>query len=238
MVEFKAKADAIIKERWGFEVEHIRAKQTAENVFYRLLIDRADVSPGPSSDGLGVSVDFRNAGFAPLYGDPDVTLRLVDGTGRAVRSCRMGHELASLSGGDHAGDVGTARATVSLKGLEDGTYGIFVDLAAGGGRTPILLANGQDREPGLGYLVGTVTLSTYGLLVLPATGGTGTGRAMAAGWMLSVLSGLALASHGAGWPVLRNDGDGRGPGRRRAEARRRRMLRGNGGTPAPFLPSP
>ena len=34
MVEFKTKADALIKERWGFEVEHIRAKQTAENVFY------------------------------------------------------------------------------------------------------------------------------------------------------------------------------------------------------------
>lgn len=35
MVEFKAKADAIIKKRWGLEVEHIRAKQTAESIFYR-----------------------------------------------------------------------------------------------------------------------------------------------------------------------------------------------------------
>lgn len=28
MMEFKAKADRIIKERWGIEVEHIRAKRT------------------------------------------------------------------------------------------------------------------------------------------------------------------------------------------------------------------
>ena len=34
MVEFKAKADRIIKERWGLEVQHIRTKQTAESVFY------------------------------------------------------------------------------------------------------------------------------------------------------------------------------------------------------------
>lgn len=34
MVEFKAKADTIIKARWGIQVEHVRAKQTAESVFY------------------------------------------------------------------------------------------------------------------------------------------------------------------------------------------------------------
>ncbi len=34
MVEFKAKADRIIKERYGIEVEHIRAKRTYEECFY------------------------------------------------------------------------------------------------------------------------------------------------------------------------------------------------------------
>lgn len=34
MVEFKAKADAIIKERWGIEVEHYRAKHTYDSAFY------------------------------------------------------------------------------------------------------------------------------------------------------------------------------------------------------------
>lgn len=34
MVEFKVRADGIIKARWGIEVEHIRANRTAEQVFY------------------------------------------------------------------------------------------------------------------------------------------------------------------------------------------------------------
>ncbi len=35
MVEFKARADRIIKERWGIEVEHIRDNRTYQNIFYR-----------------------------------------------------------------------------------------------------------------------------------------------------------------------------------------------------------
>ena len=34
MVEFKAKADRIIKERWGIEVEHVRSKWTYQRQFY------------------------------------------------------------------------------------------------------------------------------------------------------------------------------------------------------------
>lgn len=36
MVEFKKKADAIIKDRYGIEVEHIRADISAQDIFYRL----------------------------------------------------------------------------------------------------------------------------------------------------------------------------------------------------------
>lgn len=35
MIEFKIRADRIIKERWGIEVEHIRHKMTYEQMFYR-----------------------------------------------------------------------------------------------------------------------------------------------------------------------------------------------------------
>lgn len=35
MVEFKNQADAIIKSLWGIEVEHVRAKQTMQDIFYR-----------------------------------------------------------------------------------------------------------------------------------------------------------------------------------------------------------
>lgn len=46
MVEFKAKADRIIKERWGIEVEHVRAKQTFESQFYKTITARAPSNPG------------------------------------------------------------------------------------------------------------------------------------------------------------------------------------------------
>lgn len=36
MVEFKAKADKIIKERWGIEVEHVKSNQSYNDVFYRV----------------------------------------------------------------------------------------------------------------------------------------------------------------------------------------------------------
>ena len=35
MVEFKAKADAIIKRRYGIDVEHYKAKHCFESAFYR-----------------------------------------------------------------------------------------------------------------------------------------------------------------------------------------------------------
>lgn len=46
MVEFKAKADTIIKERWGIEVEHMRANRTYEGCFYTVRTEKAKKRPG------------------------------------------------------------------------------------------------------------------------------------------------------------------------------------------------
>lgn len=46
MVEFKAKADRIIKERWGIEVEHIKGKWSFESGFYRTRKMTAKTAPG------------------------------------------------------------------------------------------------------------------------------------------------------------------------------------------------
>jgi hypothetical protein len=45
MMEFKAKADKIIKERYGIEVEHIHAKWTYEKFFYHRRTERAKCYP-------------------------------------------------------------------------------------------------------------------------------------------------------------------------------------------------
>ena len=46
MVEFKAHADKIIKERWGVQVEHIRSSCTYEQRFYHKRGNRTKYSPG------------------------------------------------------------------------------------------------------------------------------------------------------------------------------------------------
>ena len=46
MVEFKARADAIIRERWGIRVEHVRSKLTFERRFYQVRSERAKSNPG------------------------------------------------------------------------------------------------------------------------------------------------------------------------------------------------
>ena len=46
MMEFKVHADKIIKERWGIEVEHTRAKRTYEDRFYTIRTEKAKKRPG------------------------------------------------------------------------------------------------------------------------------------------------------------------------------------------------
>lgn len=63
MVEFKAEADKIIKERWGIEVEHYSAGQSYEDVFYRKVkpqtLERRKNNP-----------IFRSSGRLEIYGFP------------------------------------------------------------------------------------------------------------------------------------------------------------------------
>lgn len=55
MVEFKAKADEIIKERWGIEVEHVSASRTYEELFYSIV---APNKKNPRSKRAGLIYGF------------------------------------------------------------------------------------------------------------------------------------------------------------------------------------
>ena len=86
MVEFKKKADEIIKERWGIEVEHVCAmkdgkKQTYESIFYRQMKpkqrERERESCGqcegsPVTTGRGAWTGSRPACSTRIYGFPIV----------------------------------------------------------------------------------------------------------------------------------------------------------------------
>lgn len=69
MVEFKAKADAIIKERWGIEVEHVCAmrdgkKVTYSDLFYHEPVRISKTGGGyldsPWCEGLGATADSKS----------------------------------------------------------------------------------------------------------------------------------------------------------------------------------
>ena len=55
MVEFKKKADRIIKERWGIEVEHICAMKDSEILTYETQYIKCTV--GRFKRGLGATTD-------------------------------------------------------------------------------------------------------------------------------------------------------------------------------------
>lgn len=57
MVEFKAKADEIIKERWGIEVEHVCAMRNGEKITYEKLFYHV---PSPKFRG-GYTEDLRQS---------------------------------------------------------------------------------------------------------------------------------------------------------------------------------
>jgi hypothetical protein len=82
MVEFKAKADEIIKARWGIEVEHVCAmkdgkKVTYESIFYREIkpkrereCERCEGSRGTT--GHGAWIDSKQTSSTRIYGFPIV----------------------------------------------------------------------------------------------------------------------------------------------------------------------
>lgn len=64
MVEFKAKADAIIKERWGVEVEHVCAmrdgkKLTYEDLFYHVPVKKCKSGGGTEDSRLSGATGAR-----------------------------------------------------------------------------------------------------------------------------------------------------------------------------------
>ena len=89
MVEFKAHADRIIKERWGIEVERIRSKNTYENVFYRIRLETTKTAPGkirgwPRTLGAWCNSSVKMPPLRAIEtgGDPHGNRRQICGTSR------------------------------------------------------------------------------------------------------------------------------------------------------------
>lgn len=81
MVEFKAKADKIIKERWGIEVEHLCATRNGEKLTYEKLFyhipkrkdparENGDWGGNPKVGPLQSGVGARNSRTGRILGFP------------------------------------------------------------------------------------------------------------------------------------------------------------------------
>ena len=121
---------------------------------YRLLISKAVVSRKMFQQDVDVTVSFRNAGFAPLYASPELTL-LLQQVGGGVQSFPVEHHLEKLTGGRNVNQVETAQAEIPVAELEKGSYLLFLRLEDPASGQPIFLANQQDPEDN-GYLLGTI----------------------------------------------------------------------------------
>ncbi len=80
MVDFKARADAIIKARWGIDVEHVRAALTYEQGFYRRKTERSKHKQGqiygwPCLRGAWCNSDLKRSTLNKCHAKGSISYR-------------------------------------------------------------------------------------------------------------------------------------------------------------------
>lgn len=100
MVEFKAKADRIIKERWGIEVEHVTAGRTFEDLFYRVYqqsknpVKNGRIYGWPSRKGNWCTSELKNRAVVKAKGEGCGNVRYL---GIAADEPNRFHNLSPVS---------------------------------------------------------------------------------------------------------------------------------------------
>ena len=124
---------------------------------YRLFIHKADLRRSALRHRVTVEVSMRNAGFAPLYEEPEVILTLCDRDGQPVGEYPAEHSLRELTGGRDTDKTSVIEAVIPVEGLPRGVYQVCLDLRDPASGERILLANTQDRGP-YGYCLGEIEI--------------------------------------------------------------------------------
>lgn len=100
MVEFKAKADKIIKERWGIEVEHVTSSKTFEDIFYRVYQRSRDPEKNgrcygwPTLRGNWCTGELKNEAVTKAKGEGNGKIRYL---GIAADEPNRFHNLTPVS---------------------------------------------------------------------------------------------------------------------------------------------
>lgn len=124
---------------------------------YRLLISKTEFHHNSFMDHIVVNVTMKNAGFAPLYVDPDVEVILCDQEQGGYLTYEAEGDLRRLKGGNEAERTLTLTADIPMEELAHGKYEVYFSVTDPRTKTRILLANEQDAEE-YGYRIGTVEI--------------------------------------------------------------------------------
>lgn len=120
---------------------------------YRLFIDQADITYRFWEKKIRVNITFKNAGFAPLYREPEVELYLWNVVEQEESRYRVECELGELTGGRQAGHSMKMQFCIELGKMERGKYEVYLRITDPMTGRHIQLANEQEEEEH-GYKLG------------------------------------------------------------------------------------
>lgn len=130
---------------------------------YRLFIESAQLNYRRRGSRLSVRINMKNAGFAPVYREPE--LRLVihreesqEGASGEASVYPVESQLGQLTGGNKTEKVLSLRTEINLTDFQEGRYGIYFSMVDPDSQKYIYLANQQNMDE-YGYCLGYVELS-------------------------------------------------------------------------------
>ena len=124
---------------------------------YRLLIHDVKMEYGLNEDSLSVDVSLQNVGFAPVYREARVWVRLYDPVENKLNSYELDQDIRELTGGNDAAELLTLHTDISLAGEQPGDMTVYFEIRDAFSDQRILLANEQD--PGeYGYQIGEMSM--------------------------------------------------------------------------------
>lgn len=120
---------------------------------YRLYIADTQLTYHWLRNGLSVSIELKNAGFAPIYREPDVYLTVCGEKDRLTYTFE--EPLNQLTGGIHSDESLRLQARIPLGKISGREYRVYFSIVDRDTGKHILLANEQEEEAE-GYFLGRI----------------------------------------------------------------------------------
>lgn len=127
---------------------------------YRLVLREARLSYLPEKEALQAAVLVQNVGFAPIYKEAAVHIRLYHGESETVLSVPVKQEIRDLAGGMQAEETLLLQTEIPVKGMPPGSWSVYLDVTDRASGQRILFGNEQDPEE-YGYRVGRMELTGW-----------------------------------------------------------------------------